>query len=265
MYMVTLTEVTKELGKFGLSVPQARIYISLVEHGELRIQEITTKTGIPRTSVYEHLKVLSQVGLIEKIIDQKFVRIKPYPISNVRHALNEKLFRIQTLLTDVTQLEKTMKQFSSSIPSSATTVRYYKGVSGARQVFWNSLSAKSTVYVYSEYGRPKYVGKKFYTDFVRESKVQNIREKVLINPTPRVQDLLKIYLESPETRTKKEDIHTIEETDVLIKGETFIYDNIYAQVYIYTGDINGFEIESSLFVKTQRSIFETLWKTTQSL
>lgn len=102
-------------------------------------------------------------------------------------------------------------------------------------------------------------------DFVRESQARDIKEKVLINPTPRVMDLLKIYLGSSITRTKPEDMRTVPAENVLIKGETFIYDNIYAQVYIYTGEINGFEIESSQFVKTQRSIFETLWKQATSL
>lgn len=258
--MTNYKSIVNKLGKFGLTENQSAIYLSLVQYGELRIQQIASETLIPRTSIYENLKVLFKLGLVEKIIDHKFVRLKAYPIGTLEHGLNEKLLHFQTLIKELTDLEKNIAFLpnSSSIPS--TTVRYYKGISAGRQLFWNTLNAKSVVYVYSSYGRSKFVGNKFYKDFVKESQERNIKEMVLINPTQRALNLIKRDADSPLARTKISDLRFLPEKNVAVKGETFIYDNIYAQIDLTTMGINGFEIESTSFTKMQKSIFETLWE-----
>ena len=257
--MINFKRIIKELEKFGLSENQALIYSFLFQHGALRIQEIANLTQIPRSSVYEILKVLFKLGLAEKVIDHKFVRIRPYPISSLKHGLDERLLYFQTLKTDLKNLEKTMSSLSDTTSLSPTTIRYYKDIAGGRQILWNSLNAKSTIYVYSSYGRSKFVGKKFYMDFVGESHEKGIKEMVLINPTISTIKLIKRDTGSSLARTNIKDLRFLQEDSLLIKGETFIYDNIYAQVNLNSMGINGFEIESHSFTEMQRSIFETLW------
>lgn len=263
--MLNFNGITKELEKFGLSENQALTYLFLVQHGNLRIQEIVNGTQIPRSSVYENLKVLLEIGLAEKIIDQKFTIFKHYPISALRHGLNEKLLHLKTLTEDLEDLEKSIESLSSMTFLPSTVIRYYKGISGARQLFWNSLNTKSTVYVYSAFGRSKFVGKKFYMDFVGESREKHIKEMVLINPTSRAIKLIKRDTGSPLARTNIKDIRFLKEKDLPIRGETFIYDDIYAQVNLDAMEINGFEIESRNFTQLQRSIFKTLWDSTKPI
>jgi sugar-specific transcriptional regulator TrmB len=255
---LTTNNVVNSLITFGLSQNDALIYLTLVENKELRIGQIVKLTNIPRSSVYESLKKIEELGLIETIIDHKFVRIKPYPVSTIKHKLNEKLETIEVQLSDLNNLEKSINLISNKKQES-TVVRYYKSVSGARQLFWNTLSAKNVVYVYSAFGRSKFVGKKFYMDFVYESHRNKIKEKVLINPTERALNFIKNDTGTAVARTKVNDIHILEENNLIIEGETFIYNNIYAQIKLDGSEITGFEIESESFVKMQRSTFETLW------
>lgn len=257
--MANFKEIKSELVKLGLSENQALIYLLLIHHGELRIQEIANLAGIPRSSVYENLKALSEFGLIEKIVDDNFVRIKAYPVGSIRHSLNEKLLDIQTLMSNLDNLDKAIELLPKTNFPKTTVVRYYKGVSGARQLLWNTLKTKDTIYVYSAWGRGRYVGMKFYKSFVRESRERGFKEKVLVNPTDRVLDSITKYAGSSTGRTLPEYIRAISEEDVLMKGETLIYDNIYAQLYLREEEINGFEIESQNFTGMQKSIFETLW------
>jgi sugar-specific transcriptional regulator TrmB len=52
-------EITKRnLERLGLSRREAEIYILLVAHHELRIQEIAKLSGIPHSSVYQYPKVI---------------------------------------------------------------------------------------------------------------------------------------------------------------------------------------------------------------
>lgn len=257
-------QITKDLKKFGLSENEASIYLFLVARKELRIQEIAKLTQIPRSSVYESLKVLTELGLIEKVIDHKFIRIRPYPISAIKHGLNEKLVELETQMTELDNLGKTIPVLANEA-SQSTVIKYYEGVSGARQLFWNTLNAKSIVCVYSAFGRSKFVGKKFYIDFVWESREKAIKEKVLINPSERAFSLIKRDTGSSLARTKTDDIRVLEKANLLIEGETFIYDNIYAQVKLDGLEINGFEVEGKYFTDMQRSIFETLWNQAKSI
>jgi sugar-specific transcriptional regulator TrmB len=234
----------------------------LIKHGELRIQEIATLAKIPRSSVYSSLKALFEFGIAEEIIDQTFKKIRPYPIGAMKHGLDEKIVHLQKLGRDLETLEKSIQIVHEPESKDATTVKFYRGRSGARQLYWNTFRAKNTLYVYSDWGRERYVGKRFYESFVEESRIRKIKERVLINITPEALESIRRfnYPTSPISRTKIEDIRVIEKKDMVIKGDTLMYDNIYAQVYLKNVEINGFEIENAYFAQSQRSIFETLWR-----
>lgn len=236
----------------------------LTQHKKLRIQEITNLAQIPRSSVYEGLKVLFDLGLAEEIVEENYKIIKPYPITALRHNLNEKIENLKSLSSELDNVEQSLKT-SANISSTPARVKYYKNKSGARQLFWNTLKAKSTVYVYSEFGRSKFVGTKFYQDFVSESFARGIKEQVLINPTERALGLIKRDTGTSLARTNPDNIRTMDEKMLVIRGETFIYDNTYGQVYLDKGEINGFEIESPYFIETQVSIFKTLWNMAEPL
>jgi len=265
--MTNHQKIKEELKKFGLSKAQAEIYLLLVAHKELRIQEIVKLSGIPRSSVYDNLKALLELGIAEEMVHDNYKKIRPYSIGVMRHGLEEKVFHLHRLKNDLDKLEKAIELKAQNDSTSSTTVRFYKGRSRARQLYWNSLKAKNTIYVYSDWGRGRYVGMRFYESFVSESRKRDIKEKVLINPTIHALESIRKYTYhgSPISRTKIEDLRAIEKKKIQIKGDTLIYDNVYAQVYLKNMEINGFEIESRDFTQTQRSIFETLWKTAKPI
>ncbi len=254
--------IKDHLQRLGLSETQAEIYLLLVSHKELRIQEIAALTRIPRSSVYESLKKLYELGIAEEIVEDNYKKIRPYPIGVMRHGFDEKISDLQQLVSDLDEIEQSIEVATNKTSPGAAAVRYYKGRSGARQMFWNSLKADDVMYIYSEWTRVRYVGLRYYENFVAESRKRQIREKVLVNPEPRVLETLKKYIlpgNSPTFRTRIEDIRVLDEKVVKIKGETLIYGPVYAQAYLKNVEIHGFEIESQNFVNTQRSIFETLW------
>ncbi len=265
--MTDLRLIQKELEKFGLSKGQAKIYLLLVTYKELRIQEIVRLAHIPRSSVYENLKKLYELGIAEEIIENSFKKIRPYSVGAMRHGLDERMLELKRLTSDLEKLEKSLALATVNKANSSTVVRYYKGRSGARQLYWNTLKAKNTIYVMSDWGRGRYVGMKFYERFVAESRERGIKEKVLINPTAANLESIRVYTYpgSPISRTKLADIRAIDEKNIKIKGDVLMYDDIYANVYLKNVEINGFEIDSSQFVETQRSIFESLWETAKPI
>jgi sugar-specific transcriptional regulator TrmB len=257
-----LNSIQQELERFGLSKNQAKIYLLLVSHSELRVQEIAELAHLPRSSVYDSLKGLFELGVAEEVIGDSYKRIRPYSIGAMHHGLDEEMMRVQRLKSDLKKLEQTLAIRPTGDTYPNTTIRYYRNRSGARQLYWNSLKAKNTVYVMSDWGRGRYVGMKYYTNFVAESRHREISEKVLINPTEANLESIRRFTfpGSVISRTRLEDIRVISEKDITIKGDILMYNNTYATVYLKELEITGFEIESPQFVTTQRSIFEVLWQ-----
>lgn len=251
-----------ELQKFGLSEAEALVYLMLVEYNQLRIQELVKLCNIPRSSIYQIIKRLMEFGIVEETIDESHRRYRAYSIGTMHHGLDEQMLEIKRLKKDLSKLEEKLVVNQKPIDTGGTNVRYYQNRSGARQIFWNSLKTNDTVYVYSDWGRGRYVGMRFYERFVEESRIRNVKEKVLINLTPHALESIKRFSHpgSPISRTKLKDIRYIDDGVLRIKGDTLIYDHIYAQVYLKNIEINGFEIENNYFASSQRSVFKSLWQ-----
>ncbi len=250
----------KELERFGLSAKQAQVYLLLVARGSMRVQEIADTARVPRSSVYEHLKRLMQLGLTEETLDGSSKTYRAYPIGVLRHALDEEIARLQQRASDVDVLERSIS-FANLNNDSSLNMRTYRGQVGARQILWNSLKAKDDVYVYSEWGRQHFVGLKFYERFVSESHRRHISERVLINLTPQILADIKArnVPALPSARTNVSDIRVLDGKTARIAGDTLMYNGTYAQLYLRGANMHGFEIENADFVAAQRSIFETLW------
>ena len=260
-----MSRVIEQLKSLGFSSQQAKIYLELSQRGELRIQEICGTTSIPRSSVYDAIETLEKKGLVEKIIGDSHVKISAYPLETLRNNLRQQAKELQALNEKLDKVERSLANSSREYTDQPTKVRYYRGKSGARQLFWNTLKAQDAVYVYSDWGRSKYIGPTFYERFVSESKQRHIKEQVLINPTSEKLAQIKTFEGSTTSRTYRTDIRAIDPKQIRISGETFIYNNIYAVIYLKHGELNGFEIESQDFVTMQRSVFKTLWDGVRSL
>lgn len=257
-----MNELQTKLVKYGLNEQQAALYELLTLRGEVRIPDIVKALNIPRSSVYEHIRALQALGLAVELQDGAHKKVKAYPIGNLRHGLDEQLADLQQLAAGLEELEKQLR-VPAGQPAPAMSVRYYQGIAGARQLMWNSLKTKNTVLVYSQWGRSRFVGKQYYENFVEASKKREIHENVLVNPGKEMLYDIMAGLGQSTSRTNSEDIRAIEASKIVINGETFIYDDTYAQVYLRSGEITGFEIQSAHFAAMQRSIFVELWANAQ--
>lgn len=258
---MTKKELQAELQKVGLTSNQAQVYMALMQQGELRIQEIVRASELPRSTVYEALKGLFELSLAEESVTDNYKTIRPYPIGIIKHGLDAQARHFQQLAHDVSELESHITLHTPARSKATMATRSYKGRSGARQLYWNTLKAQDVVYVYSDWGRMRYVGKQYYEGFVAESRARGIKERVLINATPEVMESIRIYTYpgSPISRTRLEDIRVVDADQLEIQGDTLMYNEVFAQVYLRQVQITGFEVENRHFVSMQRMIFEHYW------
>ena len=100
--------LVNKLSNFGLTVNQAKVYLSIVQHGRTNVRQISKETQLHRQDIYKLLPKLEKMGLITKTIDQPFM-IEAIPIEKGLDSLvwkekakaNERISRLENNLRDV--------------------------------------------------------------------------------------------------------------------------------------------------------------------
>mgnify|MGYP001612619907 FL=1 len=164
----------------------------------------------------------------------------------------------------MSRLEANLAFLKTQLPhglelATRTQVRYYHGASGFRQMMWNALAARDEHIGYSTFGRSAIVGEKTMERWMGEMIKRKIKDRVIINPKKESLD----YLTNPgqgAARSKYQNTRAIDEKILSISGDTTIYNHVFAVAWWKKGEVVGVEIENPELVKTQKSIFEILWR-----
>jgi HTH-type transcriptional regulator, sugar sensing transcriptional regulator len=116
----------EELKEFGLSDKEARVYLALLEHETVTVNEVAKAAEVNRSSAYVVLEALQKRGLVNISTDddlQKYVVAPPEKLLRLaeqkareQHAIRD---RVNKILPDLKSLYKGTKQ--------KPTVRIYEG------------------------------------------------------------------------------------------------------------------------------------------
>ena len=60
----------KKLQEFGLSKNESKIYLALIEFGEITVKEMSKITGIHRSNIYESLQKMAENGLVNAVMKE---------------------------------------------------------------------------------------------------------------------------------------------------------------------------------------------------
>jgi sugar-specific transcriptional regulator TrmB len=85
-------KLVRALKKIGLSEYEARAYITLAELGEADASEISRRSGIPRTRIYDVLGRLEAAGIIQRILGSRPVIYSAIPPDKALEPLRRRLF-----------------------------------------------------------------------------------------------------------------------------------------------------------------------------
>jgi len=138
------------LSELGLNEKEASVYLACLELGSASIQELSTKSGVKRTSIYNFIDELKQKGLINEIqIKHKTVLTAEDPEVLKQRAKDR-----------VKEAEIYSKKIESVIPeleglfnpdAERTKVKYYQGIEGIKQVYEDTLTSPTPIYAFSDY------------------------------------------------------------------------------------------------------------------
>lgn len=250
------TSLLKQLSIFGLTEVESRIYLYLQGKEPLTVVEISYDIKLPRTTIYDNILKLIDKGLVKKHILYKTQRFEASAISILQTLIDSEKSKVEQLEKGYELLKQNLS--TSLLSSAKTEVRYYHGTQGFMQMLWNSLEAKKETVGYSVFGRKDVVGEKFIERFTQEVEIRHITDRVITNPTPEIID----FLSNPDEKRRRtyQETRYIDPLHLYISGDTTIYNNVFAVSYWQQGEVVGVEIENAELVKTQKSIFEEMWR-----
>ena len=229
------------LQEIGLSITEAKVYLALLDLGSALAGEITKKSEINRTNVYDALERLIAKGLVTYVISANrkvFEAVSPERLKEILIEKEEKLSRV---LPELTEIYKT-----SRIKEEATI---FKGKKGIKSLFEDILKEKKELLVYGAESR-------FADMFPAYQKYWN-EERAKLGFKIKI-----IYNEKVKARKKAEQLklcqmkylpkHYEFPSTTLIYGEKVV-------TVVWTELPFAFLIKSKEAVKSNLTFFDILW------
>jgi sugar-specific transcriptional regulator TrmB len=117
--------------ELGLSEITQRVFNELVSKGPATARQLAERVGIPRPSVYDHLKILIEKGVVTERSEEGKKVFTIDDVKNIEELLNDK----------IKSLESEKKKFTASLPSLLKKtsfvepqIKFYSGKEGMKQV-----------------------------------------------------------------------------------------------------------------------------------
>ena len=249
-------ELKQKLNLLGLTDKQAEIYLLLLKGGLTTPLELSRQTTINRTTIYRILEELQKLNLIEDVLDSRGIKIKAVKPENLSLLLTQKESELNQLKSSLPGLIGDLSAIKDQ-PVAATQVVYFRGASGLKQLLWNILKAKdeSVGYGYADWNES--VGREFAEKLraehvkrkICDREIQNTDQAGPISSWTQIKDYDQVY----QARYLPRKI-------IDIKHDTYIYNDVFAFFHFYQGELFGLEIHNAEIAKTQKQIFEVLWK-----
>jgi len=136
--------INEYITKLGFSDEDADIYHALLSKGQLTILEMSRVTGIERTKLYSLTEELLKKGLINETRNYKKRYFSACTIKELELLRGNELNRSKFLESSFPMLSSYIEHFQNH--ANPTKVVHYHGVNGLKQMQWNILDAKNTVF-----------------------------------------------------------------------------------------------------------------------
>lgn len=228
------------LQEVGLSNTESKVYLALLSLGSALAGEITKKSEVNRTNVYDALERLIEKGLVTHIISSNRKVFEPVNPERLREILKEKEGKLDSIMKEL------VNSYESNKNEEEATI--FKGKKGIISIFENVLKERKTVCVYGAERRFTTMFPAYQKIWHKERKKLGIKVSIIWNE---------------KFRRKREDFPLLSRK-YLPKQYDFpstvlIYGDCVATIVWGDWPI-GFLIKSKEVAKSNQNFFNILWK-----
>lgn len=246
----SLEQVIKQI---GMSSKHALVYETLLSKPGTTPLVLARETKLNRSSLYRYLEELREKGLVELVLGDRSTKYVANPAGLEQYLVGEEA-RVEKLRTIIPPLVNELVAKDTTMPGNE--VKYYQGVEGLRQMLWNVVQAKGEFLGLGYEDWNTSVGKT-YADKLRRKMLEDgvLSREILNKPDDSFS-----YTALGKTYTQVYEHRTIDPKILEIRHDTYIYGDVFAYYYHSQGELFGVEIHNAEIAKTEKQMFEILWK-----
>jgi sugar-specific transcriptional regulator TrmB len=239
-------QIAEKLQGFGLSKKEARVYAAALLVGRGTVSQISRKAGINRTTGYDILDSLTEMGLVSasgKEPKQEYIAESPEKlVSMLEKRRADTDAAIQKAARFVPELT------SIHTVSDRPQVKFYEGLEGMKQVYEDTLTATEPIHAYANYDdMHRTMGDYFPTYYQRRAK-KGVHAIGIVPATP-------LALQRKEKDKEEERTLTVVPQDAFsISPDIEIYDG--KTVIVSWKEKLGIIIESKEIAEAMKNIFK---------
>jgi sugar-specific transcriptional regulator TrmB len=252
-----MEDIIKFLKKLELSDVEAKLYLTLLQHGPTSVRELAETINIKRTTTYFYIDQLIEKGLIIKMVKGSKKQVAANPPESLQHLVEKKV-------ASAKQVEQTfpdiLKSLTTTLPhedsNEGAEITYYKGKNGVRKIYEDVLRAKEQR-SYVDISKIAEVFPENYHLF-RDAFIQN----------PEIQ-MFEIIENSPESKIYLDNLNKysgagyhyklLPEDTRLTAQDILIYDGKVAIIHL-KDSISGVVLKNTDLYNNFKILFDFIWK-----
>lgn len=242
--------VDNMLKTLDISYPARRVYLDLVRHGESPARLIAERLSMTRPSVYGHLNMLTDIGLLgEREVDGKAM-FGIHDIDDLPRMLEEKM---ETMKKTTQAFEKERDVLKKETKTVEPKIKFFEGKEGLRRLYrdllWESDALIETIWPHEQ-----------MADVLGEEEIRSFNRK-------RIRHKIKIHTIWPARTKPKRGFWKGEDWGVerRIAPPGFAWTmqySIYGDKVAFMSskdELFGFVVASREFASLMRTQFRALW------
>ena len=236
---------TSLLRSVGLTDIEAQIYLAALELGEASMQDLSRKSGVKRTSIY---------NFIDKLIERQIIiETKKRKRSMYSAVSPDQLWEVGR--TRLHELEKLLPELRAIHNQSMRKPRvtFYEGIDGIKEVYADTLQEKQPIVGWSDFQHmAEVLGRDYFSVYPPERAKRGITFQSIVCDTPIARELA------------KENSRVLRETKFITSGDLRTEINIYgdkvALMSFRSQPAFAVLIEDRDLAETLRVTWKELWK-----
>jgi len=240
-------ELIQALESFGLSLKESNVWLACLELGQSTAYDISMKTRLPRTLVYDILERLIDLTLVSVTIKDNKKYFKATSPKRLIEILKDKEQSIQKVMPILENLQKVE---GTKIPE----VEIYEGKEGMKAILEDIL--KSNVKEFLRYGSARVsfdILPIFMEKWTKERIKLKIRARYIYDDTKEAREKIKVHKEALKLVQYRFLPTQLESpTAILIYSDKIVFS-------LWTKELFAVLIKSKELAENQKKYFEKLW------
>ncbi|MFA5947463.1 MAG: helix-turn-helix domain-containing protein [Candidatus Gracilibacteria bacterium] len=243
--------VLSDLEDFGLTTEESKVYIAVLELGGSYVSTIAKKSAIPRVNCYHTLNNLVKKGLISSFTKNN---IKHFSVESPQILVNqfeEKFHHAKRILPELLSITNAL--------AFKPKIQYYEGLGGIKNIFEDSLTEKKEILGYTNLAAlPKVIPAEYLKEYTARKIKLGIKTRMMSPTSKEGLNYLKNYYPKNFNHDLVE-IFFVNPKEFMFEYEINIYGDRVSLVSLNPNELLGLIIESPVYAKTERSIFNLAW------